>query len=91
MARRPQKFARAEWSSETERMLDFTREVSSYRARPGMIGKPAASAEVHVCGLRRFLRKSKIAPLQIVQELSAFLTERYDSYSRQFVVSTTST
>src|SRR5678815_3043503 len=26
--------------------------ISSYRARPGMIGKPAASAEVHVCGLR---------------------------------------
>ena len=36
--------------------------TSSYRARPGKIASPAASADVHVSGRRLFVFMSKNAP-----------------------------
>ena len=36
--------------------------ISSYRTRPGRMGRPAASAEVHVSGRRAFEFRFQIAP-----------------------------
>src|SRR5260221_8552316 len=42
----------------------------SQRASPGRIGRPAASAEVHVAGRRAFERRFQIAPEPAAQVLS---------------------
>src|SRR5580692_9783053 len=41
--------------------------TSLYRASPGRIGRPAASAEVQVAGRRWFERRLKIAPEPALQ------------------------
>ena len=45
------------------------RATSSYRARPGRIGRPAASADVQPAGRTLFERRLQIAPEPAVQRL----------------------
>ena len=47
--------------------------TSSYRRRPGRTGRPAASVEVQVSGLRALERRSKMAPEPPFQEPSGCL------------------
>lgn len=64
--------------------------ISSYRTKPGRIGKPAASAEVQFAERRRLDFKSKTAPDTAVQDFSFFLAE-YSSYNLHVFCSNTRT
>src|SRR5688572_3334395 len=64
------------------------RATSSYRARPGRIGNPAASADVQPSGRSVFDVMFQIAPEPARQPVDV-LRASYSSYRRQFDLSTT--
>src|SRR4051794_20265404 len=65
--------------------------TSSYRSSPGMIGSPAASADVHPSGRNVLALRSHLAALSTFQLPSGCKDEAYVSYNTQLSLSTTMT